>query len=436
MLSRFFLTGICGLYSLLFIGLSFAATHITDPSGESLDEILQYAQAGDTIRFKAGVYSGGSIITQSVHLIGEPGSVFDAQGKGNVLQVRSPDVSIEGFEIRNSGNNLTKMDAGIFVEKEAVNVEIRNNRFENNAFGIWLDGCHYPKVIKNRISGNVAIRSQDRGNGIHLYAVYYGLIKDNEVWNTRDGIYIESSQNNRLIGNFLHDLRYGVHYMYSYSNTVSNNHTLNTRTGYALMQSKFLTVTGNRSENDGNYGILLNFITKSTITDNVIIGTRKGRGYASGGAGVTGAEGKAFFVYNSHFNIMTNNHLQGADIGIHLTAGSEDNIIYGNDFIGNHVQVKYVATRTQEWSQQGKGNYWSDYLGWDLDADGIGDRPYEPNDAVDKLLWRYPLARILLNSPAIETLRWVQEHFPVLRPQGVRDSYPLMKPGFPQEIDS
>jgi len=33
-----------------------------------------------------------------------------------------------------------------------------------------------------------------------------------------------------------------------------------------------------------------------------------------------------------------------------------------------------------------------------------------------------------MNSPAVETLRWVQQQFPVLKPQGVRDSYPLMVP--------
>lgn len=100
--------------------------------------------------------------------------------------------------------------------------------------------------------------------------------------------------------------------------------------------------------------------------------------------------------------------------------------MYGNAFVGNRVQVKYVANRPQDWSREGRGNFWSDYLGWDLDANGIGDKHYEPNDAVDKLLWKYPMARVLMNSPAVETLRWVQEQFPVLRPQGVHDSAPLM----------
>jgi len=62
-----------------------------------------------------------------------------------------------------------------------------------------------------------------------------------------------------------------------------------------------------------------------------------------------------------------------------------------------------------------------------MNADRIGDKPYEPNDAVDKLLWRYPMARILMSSPAIETLRWVQQRFPVFKPQGVKDSNPLMQ---------
>ena len=72
------------------------------------------------------------------------------------------------------------------------------------------------------------------------------------------------------------------------------------------------------------------------------------------------------------------------------------------------------------------GNFWSDYLGWDMDSDGIGDVEYEPNDSVDQLLWKFPSAKLLLNSPAVETLRWVQRQFPVLKSPGVVDSHPLM----------
>ncbi|MCG7585385.1 copper-binding protein, partial [Photobacterium sp. OFAV2-7] len=43
-----------------------------------------------------------------------------------------------------------------------------------------------------------------------------------------------------------------------------------------------------------------------------------------------------------------------------------------------------------------------------------------------KLIWQYPEAKVLLDSPAILMLRWIQKQFPVLKPAGVRDSFPLM----------
>jgi len=46
---------------------------------------------------------------------------------------------------------------------------------------------------------------------------------------------------------------------------------------------------------------------------------------------------------------------------------------------------------------------------------------------VDQIVWRYPLAKLLLNSPATQLLRWAQSEFPSLHPGGVTDSAPLMK---------
>ncbi len=92
----------------------------------------------------------------------------------------------------------------------------------------------------------------------------------------------------------------------------------------------------------------------------------------------------------------------------------------------NRTQVKYVGSRFLEWSDNDRGNYWSDNLGFDLDGDQISDRPYRPNDMVDQLVWRYPLSKLLLNSPAVELLRWSQSQFPAFYPGGITDSYPLM----------
>lgn len=406
-----------------------AAEELTLAAQErDIQAVLDRLPPGATLRIPAGRHIVHLHIRKPVTLTGDAGAILDGEGHGDVIRISAPNVTIRGLTIVNSGRNLTHMNAGIFVERGAERVTIRDNRLDNNAFGIWLDACKGPRVIGNKVHGIPEIRSQDRGNGIHLYSVTEAEIRGNEVWETRDGIYIDTSQNNVLADNLLHDLRYGVHYMYSYSNKVIGNRTYNTRTGYALMQSKYLTVLDNESDRDSNYGMLMNYITYSTIAGNRVHDVQEGTGYVTGGDGVTGAEGKAIFIYNSQFNEIRDNLFADSDIGIHLTAGSEDNTVFGNSFLRNRVQVKYVATRDQDWSHEGRGNFWSDYLGWDLDADGIGDKQYEPNDAVDHLLWKYPIARILMSSPAIETLRWVQEQFPVLKPQGVRDSAPLMLP--------
>ncbi|SDK76982.1 nitrous oxide reductase family maturation protein NosD [Microbulbifer yueqingensis] len=351
-------------------------------------------------------------------------TVIDGGGRGHAVVITAPDVTLRGCMVRNWGADLNQLDAGIFVARSASGAAIEDNTLTGPGFGIWLDAARNVRVRNNRVRGDATLRSQDRGNGIHLFNTQGALIEGNRIQQTRDAIYIETANHNRIIGNVMSDLRYGIHYMYSHSNHLEGNITRNTRTGYALMQSKRLTVIDNHSEGDRNYGILMNFITQSEIRGNVITGVRQGQ---SAGVDIQGAEGKAVFIYNSLYNTFSGNVFRDSDIGIHLTAGSEDNQVFGNGFIDNRRQVKYVATRPQEWSDAGRGNFWSDYLGWDRDQDGVGDVAYEPNDQVDRLLWTYPQARVLMNSPAVDTLRWVQRAFPVVKPAGVADKHPLMR---------
>ncbi|MBK3869487.1 nitrous oxide reductase family maturation protein NosD [Pseudomonas stutzeri] len=388
-------------------------------------ELPLQAMGDNRWRLPAGEYQGQYRIDGPMQLLCDAGAVFDAQGRGNALTIGAAGVQVENCTLRNWGRDLTAMDSGVFVEAAAQGAALHNNRLQGPGFGVWVDGSRDVELRGNHIVGDPSVRSQDRGNGIHLYAVSGARIIGNYVRDTRDGIYIDTSNGNHLEGNVLEDLRYGVHYMFANDNSVIGNITRRTRTGYALMQSRKLTVIGNRSEQDQNYGILMNYITYSTLRDNFVSAVQ--RGDTGGDSMISGGEGKALFIYNSLFNTIENNHFENSSLGIHLTAGSEDNRIAGNAFVGNRQQVKYVATRTQEWSVDGRGNYWSDYLGWDRNDDGLGDVAYEPNDNVDRLLWLYPQVRLLMNSPSIEVLRWVQRAFPVVKAPGVQDSHPLMK---------
>ncbi|MGF1763280.1 nitrous oxide reductase family maturation protein NosD [Aliivibrio kagoshimensis] len=410
----------------LFHATAFAAV-IEVTSSDDLQLKLDLAKNGDVVLLADGRYQGNFIVTNSIAIeakFGEQAKVIlDAGGKGNNLTLLASNSTIKHLKFINWGDDLTEQNSAIYGEKNLTNLVISDNQFEGDGFGIWIQKTKQVMITNNVIKGNPSLRSADRGNGIQLSNVQNVEVIGNEVSYTRDGLYIIGSQQNVLRGNTMHHLRYGVHYMYSHSNKVIDNLAYQTRAGYALMSSKQLTVEGNVSRDSEDYGMLMNFITSSTISNNIINNV-----WTKPENKVLGREGKGLFVYNSAYNTISYNLIDTAEIGIHLTAGSENTKVYGNNFINNPVQVKYVSNREQEWSQDGVGNYWSNYLGWDLNNDGAGDTPFEPNDGIDKLVWEYPEAKVLLDSPSVLVLRWVQKQFPILKPAGVKDSYPQMSP--------
>jgi nitrous oxidase accessory protein len=269
--------------------------------------------------------------------------------------------------------------------------------------------------------GNEVIGRRDRpfaelGSGISVWNAPGSQVLDNEIRFGRDGIFANTSKNNVFRGNRISDLRFAVHYMYTNESEVSGNVSRGNDVGYAIMFSHRLEVRDNLSEGDRDHGLLLNYANHSTVEGNLV---------RRGGE-------KCVFIYNANFNELGGNRFEGCEIGIHFTAGSEQNRITGNAFVNNRSQVKYVGTRLVDWSADGRGNYWSDNPAFDLDGDGIADNPYRPNGVVDQVLWRNPLAKLLLTSPAVQTIRWAQSQLPALQPGGVVDPAPLMRP---PEID-
>lgn len=390
------------------------------PKGD-LQAQLDLASSGDVIKLSPGRYLGNFVINKPVTLVGQPGAVIDAGGQGHAILLQASDITLEHLKIVNWGDDLTEENSGIYSVTQATNLTVKNNVLEGDGFGIWLHKAKQVKVIGNKVKGNTKLRSADRGNGIQISSIENGHIFNNETSEVRDGIYVIASKNNIIEGNTMHDLRYGIHYMYSYDNSVINNYAYNTRAGYALMSSRRLTIAGNKTVNSEDYGFLLNYITRSTFKDNHIE-----KVWTKPENKVLGRDGKGLFVYNSAYNTIVGNLVDTTEIGIHLTAGSEETKVYGNSFLNNPTQVKYVSNKKQEWSKDGRGNYWSNYLGWDMNNDNVGDVVFEPNDGIDKLVWQYPEMKMIMDSPAVIILRWVQRQFPVLKPPGVKDSFPLM----------
>ena len=382
------------------------------PGHGKLQAAINLAHSGDTLLLTSGAYIGSVNIDRSLTLTGNKSSVIDGEGSLHVITVSAPDVIIQSLKIQNSGNNPNTEDSAIFVTDKGDRTLIDSNYFENNLIGIYLKGPDSAVVSNNVIIGSQFHRMNDRGNGIYLWNTPGSIVKNNDIRYGRDGVFVNYSRNNIFQGNRFRDLRFAIHYMYTLDSQVINNISQNNHVGYALMFSDRILVDGNRSIGDHERGLFFNFANYSVIKNNR----------------VTGGPTKCVFIYNANFNTINNNLFEDCQIGIHFTAGSEKNEIYANSFINNRTQVKYVGTRYIEWSKNGIGNYWSDNPSFDIDANGISDQPYKPNDLVDQIVWRHPMAKLLLNSPSVKILKWAQSEFPGIHPGGVTDSVPLMKP--------
>ncbi len=394
---------------LLFCAQGQTAEH-TVASGQSIAEAIQKAAAGDTVLVAQGIYPVHLVITKPLYLKGLNKPTLDGSNIGDVIRIKSPDVTIEGFIISNSGADLTAQNAGIYLEPGSDRAIIRNNTINYTLFGLWIEKVKDIQVIGNNITGMRDLASAQRGNGIQLYNSRGAQIVDNHVSFTRDGIYVDVSDHALFRGNRLHHLRYGTHYMNSNFNVWENNESYLNRGGLALMEVRNQTVRNNRAWGNSDHGIMLRTIVDSVIENNLVAGN-----------------GRGFFIYDAEYNTLRNNLIIVNRVGVHLWAGSIHNEVEGNDLINNREQIKYVASKDEYWGVK-TGNYWSNYVGWDRNGDGVGDVSYEANDLVDHLTWKYPAAKLLLNSPAVQTLRLVSRQFPLLRATSIVDQHPRMTP--------
>jgi len=399
---------------MFFCCSSIAAVSVVEvePGFDTLKHALAVAQQGDTLKLKNGLYFGPVIIETSINLIGQSNTVIDGRNQGKVITIAAPDVVIHNIKIQHSGIDLSVEDSGIFITKEGDRALIENNQLYQNLIGIYLKGPDDVIVRNNMITGRNDLRMNERGNGVQIWNSPGSIIDQNKIQYGRDGIFVTTSNNNRFLNNQFRDLRFAIHYMYTNQSEVSGNTSIDNHVAYALMYSNHLKVSGNISTGDRDRGILFNFTNYSDIKDNIVHGSPE----------------KCVFIYNSNFNDIHANQFEGCDIGVHFTAGSEQNKIWNNAFINNKTQVKYVGTRFLEWSNEGQGNYWSDHTAFDLDGDNVADKPYRPNNLADQILWRHPMSKILLNSPVLQVLRWSQSQFPGLHPGGITDSAPMMAP--------
>jgi nitrous oxidase accessory protein len=84
------------------------------------------------------------------------------------------------------------------------------------------------------------------------------------------------------------------------------------------------------------------------------------------------------------------------------------------------------------WSMGGRGNYWSDYRGYDADGDGVGDRPYRPEPPFAGALADDSTLRLFQFTLAQQAIDMAGDMFPIYQYAPViEDPGPLTAPPGP-----
>ncbi|MCP4580510.1 MAG: nitrous oxide reductase family maturation protein NosD [candidate division Zixibacteria bacterium] len=374
---------------------------------------LSHSNSGDTLYLRGGVYTGLFEINVPITLTGDSSAIIDGDRGGDVVTVTADSVVIRGITIQSSGTRLLKDHAGIKITGNFV--EITDCRIRDNLHGIYVKGGSDIRIHNNTILGRFDIQESDRGNGIHLWSTANNVISCNDINYARDGIYFSFANNTQIRSNHIHHLRYGLHYMYSDSNVFEDNLFDYNVAGSALMYSEFIEFKRNifaHCRGFRAYGILLQSVDYCSAYDNLILDNTK-----------------AIFFGNSSFNRFESNDIVQNDQSIQINVACEENVLVSNNFISNlsEVMMDESIVSVTNWSENGSGNFWSDYSGYDLDGDGIGDTPHQLQSVFEFLEQKSPPVRFYLYSPASQLLTVAEKRLPILRKTMVEDSFPIFR---------
>jgi nitrous oxidase accessory protein len=383
-----------------------------DGEGSDLQVLIDSAAPGSVLEVPAGTYRGGVVIDKPLTLVGRDDPVIDAEGKGDVVQITSSEVTIEGFVIRGSGISVTNADAGIVAgdpDRRIADVKVLDSRIEDVLFGISIERVDGAELRDNRIVGK-DLNPSRRGDSIKVFESTSVLIDANRILGGRD-LALWYGADIVVRGNLLERSRYGLHSMYSNEVLLEDNVIRDNSVGAFLMYGTGLRVERNVFRDNygpSGYGLGLKDVDGVDVVGNRFVANRVG-----------------LFNDNSPtepepLHHVTNNVFAFNEVGVLLMPSVRRNVFNDNAFIDNTDQVALTTTgqlQDDAWSEDGKGNYWSDYAGYDADGDGIGDREYKVDDLFSSMKDSHPNLVFLTGTPAARAVDMAGRAFPDLRPE-------------------
>ncbi len=407
-----FLKTMLFLCSIFIYSLGYANTHRVCSTCQikTIKEAIELARDCDTLLIAKGTYREYDLIIEKpLSIIGENYPVIDGEFKGEIFSIFANNVTLDGLLIKNVGTSYTQDYAAVRVVKSKDFV-IQNLILENLFFGIYLEKSSNGRVYNNKIVGD-AKEEYNSGNGIHLWHCNTIEIDQNSISNARDGIYLEFSNFCKITKNISqNNIRYGLHFMFSNDDLYEKNIFHKNGAGVAVMFSKNIKMYDNIFKNNwgsASFGVLLKEINDAEIVGNVFEGNTIG----------ISIEGSNRVTY-AHNDFISNGW------AIKSRGACYKNYFSKNNFLYNSFDLAYNSKLNDNKFEH---NYWSNYTGYDLDKNGIGDVPYRPVKLFSYVINRTPEAIILLRSLFIDIIDFSEKVSPVFTPENLIDESPRIK---------
>lgn len=382
----------------------------TDCAVSSIKAAVGMAQAHDTIQVANGTYKEFDIrIDKPLSLIGDTQAIVDGQEQGEIFVITADYVTVDGFTIMNVGTSYLRDFAAIRM-RESKHFTIRNNTIRNLFFGIYSEKSSSGIIANNKIYGK-AINEFNSGNGIQLWYSNNIQILNNYVEQVRDGIYLEFSNFCTIHNNISkNNVRYGLHFMFSNNDVVTENTYQNNGAGVAIMFSKQMNMQHNRFQDNwgsASYGVLLKEVNDTKISFNLFERNTTG-----------------IHIEGSNRVTYTHNDFSSNGWAINSRGANYHNKINHNNFLHNSFDLVYTGPMNRN---NFNSNYWSNYSGYDLDKDGIGDVPYRPVKLFSYIVDKTPEAIVFLRSLFVDLIDFSEKVSPIFTPDHLVDETPLMK---------